>query len=314
MALFKSIQRVNIPFQAVLVRRVIPLPVKLGNSYLMSTEAKVNEIIVAKPLEHVAHVQISNQKAKNALSLGGAKQLSNEFKKLEDDANVRCVILSGDGPDFTSGVELKNFSMAYQKLQSIEDPGRKAKSLLRIIKAYQEPFKVMSDNVSKPIICCIHGLCFGLGMELAACSDIRFAAKDATMSVREVLISIAADVGSLQKLPKLFSNQSLLREYIYSGNDIPAEVARELGFVGRVFDNKDKTIEAAMSLAESIASKSPIAVQGSKVNLRFSENKSFKDGLDYNAVWNMSMLQSEDVLKSVMAILSKGDKVKFDDY
>lgn len=263
--------------------------------------------------KHVAHIQLNRPKARNAFGLETAREFIESLDRCETNAAIRCVLLSGSGPDLTSGVDLKSFMGVYSELQETEDVARKAKLLHRVIEQFQTPFKRM-HSFSKPIICVQHGLCYGLGMELAACSDIRYCSKDTRMSIREVLIGIAADVGSLQEMPRLVSNQSLLRELIYTGRDLSAQEALDLDFVSRVCDTKEAALAEAFETAELIAKRSPVAVQGSKRNLMFSRDKPFQVGLDYNAVWNMAMLQADDVAKAISAIMSKSDDVDYEDF
>jgi len=259
------------------------------------------------------HVELNRPKVKNAFGFESAEEFVAALELLEEDSSARCVVLSGKGPHFTSGVDLKSFMTGFAEVQDVDDAARRAKIMQKLIGKFQLPFKNM-HSFSKPIICVQHGLCFGLGMELAACSDIRYCSKDTQYAIREVLIGIAADVGSLQLMPKLVTNQSLLRELIYTGRDLSAEEALELGFVSRIFETKEAAIESATEMASLISRRSPVAVQGSKRNLKFSEDKPFQVGLEYNSTWNMSMIQSGDVAKAVEAILSKSDEVAFDNY
>lgn len=258
-------------------------------------------------------MQLNRPKVKNAFSLETGQELIKALNSLEQNPKVRCVLLSGKGEDLTSGVDLRSFMTVYGQLQETPDVGRKSKLLLSIIESFQAPFKAM-QTFSKPLICVQHGLCFGLGMELAACSDIRYCSRDVRMSIREVMIGIAADVGSLQAMPRLVSNQSLLRELIYTGRDLSGDEALSLGFVSKVCQTKQETVDEALKIATSISRRSPVAVQGSKQNLAFSADKPFDVGLRYNAIWNMSMMQSVDVEKAITAIFSRSDEVDFDDY
>lgn len=268
---------------------------------------------ISRPTINVAHIELNRPKVKNAFSLEVAKEFIQALDKLEDDKSTRCIVLSGFGPDLTSGVDLRSFMGLYNQLQEVEDHARKAKLLLSFVEQFQAPFKRMFE-FGKPIICVIHGTCYGLGIEMAACSDIRYCSKDAKIAIREVLIGIAADVGSLQELPRLVANQSLLRELIYTGRELTIDEASNIGLVSCVCDTKDLTIEAAIKTASVIAERSPVAVQGSKRNLRFSRDKPFLVGLDYNAVWNMTMMQSGDVNKAIEAILQRSSEVDYDPY
>lgn len=274
---------------------------------------KFNNLLITSPCEHVVAIELHKPQVKNAFCLNTAKDLVDALDSLESNSSVRCIILSGNGSDFTSGVDLKSFMGVYGQLQEIEDVAKRAKLLHNIIKQFQAPFRRLS-SFSKAIICVMHGLSIGLAMELAACSDIRYCSKNTKLAIREVMIGIAADVGSLQLLPRLASNQSMLNELIYTGKFFGPSEALELGFISRICDNKDSAVEAAMETARTIASRSPVAVQGSKVNLRFSRYKTLEDGLDYNAVWNMAMMQGEDVVKAVGAIMTRDEDVKFGDF
>lgn len=270
-------------------------------------------LLVKAAAKHVAHIQLNRPKVKNAFGLETAGEFIESLNDCETDPTIRCVLLSGSGPDFTSGVDLKSFMELYSHLQATEDVSRKAKLMHGVVEKFQQPFKRM-HSFSKPIICVQHGLCYGLGMELAACSDIRYCSRDTKMAIREVLIGIAADVGSLQEMPRLVSNQSRLRELIYTGRDLTSDEALDLGFVSSVYETKEAALNEALKTAELIAKRSPVAVQGSKRNLMFSRDKSFQVGLDYNAVWNMAMLQTDDAAKAISAIMSKSDEVDFEDF
>lgn len=269
--------------------------------------------MLTRPERHIAHLELNSPKSKNSFGLTTAKELNDCLDEIDNDPSIRCAILSGDGPDFTSGVDIKSFMGLYQKLNETEDVAHKAKLLHNIIKSFQQPF-IRMKKLSKPIICVAHGLCFGLGMELAACCDIRYCSKDTKFAIREVLIGIAADVGSLQLMPHLVSNQSLLRELIFTGRQMTIEDVLRLNFISHLSDTKDDALIEAFKTAKVIASRSPVAVQGSKQNLEFSHLKPYELGLDYNAIWNMSMIQGGDVAKAIGAIFSKDDKVEFEDY
>ena len=263
--------------------------------------------------KHVAHLELNSPKSKNAFSLETASELIEKLKQLEADPAIRCVILSGRGPDLTSGVDIKSFMGLYQKLQAVDDIARRSKLLRKMIEAFQEPFKCLYA-FEKPLISVQHGLSLGLGMELAACCDVRYCSRDVRMAIREVTIGIAADVGGLQLMPRLVANQSLLNELVFSGRFMSPDEALQLGFVSFVGDTKEATLAKAREMAETIASRSPVAVQGSKRNIRFSLNRPLEVGLDYNAIWNSAMMQGGDIGLAIGAILSKEEKVEFEDY
>jgi enoyl-CoA hydratase len=156
----------------------------------------------------------------------------------------------------------------------------------------------------KPVIAAVQGYCIGGGVDLIAACDIRLASADATFSVREAKVAIVADLGSLQRLPAIIS-AGHLAELAFTGKDISAARAREIGLVNDVAVDADGVRKAAYELAEEIAANSPIAVQGAKSVLAANEGRTVAEGLDYVATWNAGMLASDDLVEAMMAFMEK---------
>ncbi|KAK2510451.1 hypothetical protein Q9233_017727 [Columba guinea] len=169
---------------------------------------------------------------------------------------------------------------------------------------FQESFTAL-EKCPKPVIAAIHGACVGAGVDLISACDIRFCSQDAWFQVKEVDIGLAADVGTLQRLPKIVGSQSLVNELAFTARKMMAPEAQSCGLVSRVFADKEALLAGALEVAVAIAARSPVAVQGTKVNLLFSRDHSVPEGLRYVATWNMAMLQTEDILKSVQASMDK---------
>jgi enoyl-CoA hydratase len=123
---------------------------------------------------------------------------------------------------------------------------------------------------------------------------MRYATEDAYFSIREIDLGMAADVGTLQRLPKLIPD-GMVRELAYTGRNMGAEEARELGFVNRVYEDRETLMREVMLIAQNIAGKSPLAVRGSKEMLLYSRNHSVQDSLNYVATWNSGMLSEADL-------------------
>ena len=115
---------------------------------------------------------------------------------------------------------------------------------------------------------------------------------------------MVADVGTLQRLPRIF-NPGLVAELAFTGRDVDADEAREMGLVNRVYDDTNALMNGAVELAASIAANSPLAVQGSKAVLAATEHMSVDEALDYVAVWNAAFLHSNDLQEAVQAFLEK---------
>ncbi|XP_023395659.2 delta(3,5)-Delta(2,4)-dienoyl-CoA isomerase, mitochondrial-like isoform X2 [Loxodonta africana] len=269
---------------------------------------------------HILHVQINRPEKRNAMNKAFWSEMVECFKKISEDADCRAVVISGEGKMFTSDEETK--AQRRKKLQRAgidlmdmapvllqpqgDDAARRSWYLRKIISRYQETFSVI-EKCPKPVIAAIHGGCIGAGVDLITACDIRYCAQDAFFQVKEVDIGLAADVGTLQRLPRVIGSQSLVNELAFTARRMMADEALSSGLVSRVFPDKEATLDAAFTLAAEISSKSPLAVQGTKVNLVYARDHPVAAGLEFAHNWNMSMLQTDDVLKSVQAAMEKKD-------
>lgn len=158
----------------------------------------------------------------------------------------------------------------------------------------------------KPVIVLMHGYTYGLGIDLATACDMRLCADDTRFSVKEVDIGLAADVGTLSRLPKVMGGlTSWVKDVCLSAREFDAAEAFRVGFVSRVLPDKDELIKEGLKLAKLVASKSPVAVQGTKNILDATHGRTVEDHLYYTAVWNAAMLQSSDVKRATDARLKK---------
>jgi Delta3,5-Delta2,4-dienoyl-CoA isomerase len=187
----------------------------------------------------------------------------------------------------------------------VVDPSRKAAALRREILEYQDVISSVA-NCEKPVIALLHGYSYGLAIDLTSACDIRFCTKDTKFCVKEVDIGLAADVGTLSRLPKVVGGMtSWLKEVVLSARPFGAEEAHFNKFVSKVVDNKDELVQEGIKLATYIASKSPVAVQGSKNILDAAWGRTVEDNLNYTAVWNMGMLQSTDTQRAFLSGIQK---------
>ena len=139
---------------------------------------------------------------------------------------------------------------------------------------------------------------------MTCCADMRYATQDAYFSIKEVDIGMTADVGTLQRLPRLIPD-GVVRELAYTGRNLGAQEACEVGFVNRVFADRETMMIEVTAIAKSIASKSPLAVRGSKEMLIYSRDHSVTEGLNYIATWNAGMLSQADLESGMQAQMDK---------
>jgi enoyl-CoA hydratase len=137
---------------------------------------------------------------------------------------------------------------------------------------------------------------------------MRYATQDAYFSIREIDIGMTADVGTLQRLPKIIPD-GVVRELAYTGRDMGAQEARDVGFVNQVFEDKETMMREVTRIARDIASKSPLAMRGSKEMLLYSRDHSVAEGLNYIATWNAGMLSQADLQAGVLAQMEKKQAV-----
>eukprot|EP00397_Hematodinium_sp_SG-2012_P052324 GEMP01061799.1.p1 GENE.GEMP01061799.1~~GEMP01061799.1.p1 ORF type:complete len:178 (+),score=40.77 GEMP01061799.1:599-1132(+) len=161
------------------------------------------------------------------------------------------------------------------------------------------------DDCKKPVIAAVHGKCLGAAAELVAAADIRLCTEDVCFSIREVKVGLAPDLGALTRVQKICGNNSLVREACYTAKDFDAAEAQQMGFVSRVCSTKDACVAAALRLAGDIAENSPVAVATTKRTLNYCRDHTLKDGLEYVATINGSMLQSTDITEAIGAQMKK---------
>uniref|UniRef100_A0AAG5D1I8 Delta(3,5)-Delta(2,4)-dienoyl-CoA isomerase, mitochondrial n=1 Tax=Anopheles atroparvus TaxID=41427 RepID=A0AAG5D1I8_ANOAO len=260
---------------------------------------------LSTPSEYVVHVEFNRPERMNAFNRQLWTEIKDCFERLHDDPDCRAVVLSGgSSKHFTAGIDLFDMMSLGQELGAIEEVGRRGRLLEGTISLYQDCISAL-ERCYKPVIVAVHSGCIGAGLNLITAADVRYCTRDAFFSLKEVDIGLAADVGALQRLPRVVGNQSWVRELAFTARRFACEEAQAHGLVSRVFDTREALLEGALKLAQEIASKSPIAVQGTKKNIVYSGDHTVQEGLDHIRQINMLNLQSEDFLNAIMASQSK---------
>lgn len=249
----------------------------------------------------VAHLAMNRPERANAMSPDFWEELPRLMSALDRDEGVRCAVISGEGRNFTGGMDLSAFSDIAKLFD--EEPGRAAHALRDTILKLQEAFNAV-ERARFPVIAAVHGACVGAGVDLITACDMRLASTDAYFAIEEIHIGMAADVGTLQRLPKLIA-PAVAAELAFTGRRFSAEEAREYGLVSAVHGYREAVIHAALELAQEIAKKSPLAIAGIKRNLAYARDHSVADGLDYVATWNAGMLRGADLMAAVKAKMAK---------
>ncbi|RDD39819.1 Delta(3,5)-Delta(2,4)-dienoyl-CoA isomerase, mitochondrial [Trichoplax sp. H2] len=280
-----------------LVFQILSYP---GHGRMMSSY-QFNTLQVEQTGDNVYHVQLNRPDKRNSIDADMWKEIPQCFDSLGTDSSCRVIILSGAGKMFCSGIDLSVLAMLHDPNQEV---ARRAIAMRIAVKKFQDTFTSI-EKCPKPVIASIHGGCIGAGIDMTSACDIRLCSQDAFFSIKEVDMGLAADVGTLQRFPKIVGNDSLVRELVYTARNFSATEAKDIGFVSSVHADAKTLTDASIKLATNIASKSPVAITGSKINMNYSRDHSVDEGLNYIANWNMSMLQSEDLMTSVQAAMTK---------
>ncbi|KAL1642895.1 hypothetical protein SLS58_005136 [Diplodia intermedia] len=280
---------------------------------MSAEEYKYEYFNVTFPQEYVAHVEINRPEKLNAFVEKMWLNLSAILTRLSTSPTVRAILLTGAGPRaFTAGLDVTAASESGILASTSNpplDPARHAFHNLSHISEFQSCISAL-ERCAKPVVAVLHGIAYGLAIDLALACDVRLCAADARLAVKEVDIGIAADIGTLTRLPKSVGSASWAKDVALTARVFGADEALAQGFVSAVFPGKEEAVAAGLAKAGLMAAKSPVAVQGTKELLNYSRDHTTEEGLRYTAVWNSAMLQTNDIKDALMSGLKK-TKPKF---
>lgn len=248
--------------------------------------------------DKIAHVQFNRPEKSNALDQTAWDEMEAIFKAMDERSDVRVIVLSGEGRNFCAGIDLSLLMNIAQSFAS-EDEGRKREQLRRNVHRLQAPINAI-EQCSKPVLAAIHRACVGGAIDIISACDMRYCTEDAFFSIEEINVGMVADLGTLQRLPKLIG-EGITRELAFTGRRMMADEALDHRLVNHVYADKDTMLDEVIQLAEIIATKSPLSVRGTKQVMNFSRDHSVADGLEYIATWNAAMLLSNDITEAMTA-------------
>ncbi|EIE99429.1 crotonase/enoyl-CoA hydratase family protein [Saccharomonospora glauca] len=252
---------------------------------------------------HVAEVTLLGPGKGNAMGPDFWRELPLAFAELDRDPEVRAIVLTGSGRNFSYGLDLAAMLPSWTEYLGGDALARPRREFLDEIRRMQDSITAVA-RTRKPVIAAVSGWCIGGGVDLISAADIRLASADARFSVREVRVAIVADMGSLQRLASIIG-EGHLRELAFTGKDIDAARADKIGLVNDVYPDRDATLDAARKLAADIAANPPLVVQGVKDVLSVNTEQRIDAGLRYVATWNAAFLPSHDLNEAVQAFLQR---------
>jgi enoyl-CoA hydratase len=263
-----------------------------------------SEVLTLEVDGHVATLWLDRAEARNAMGSALWRDLPLAAAAVASERDIRVLIIAAKGPHFSVGLDLKEFGGGFAAgASSSSSKARSNEQTYKAVRTMQASVTSIAD-LAVPVIAAIHGYCIGGGVDLVSACDVRLCSNDTKFSVRETKVAIVADLGSLQRLPKIIS-AGHLAEMAYTGKDIDATRALAIGLVNAVYGNADEVLAGAKYLANEIAQNSPLAVQGTKAVLAANDGRSVDEGLEFVARWNTMYLQSNDLREAMMAFVEK---------
>ena len=256
---------------------------------------------------HVANLVLSRPDELNTMSRDFWVELGDVLEEINRNSEIRVVVMSSTGKHFCAGMDLNAFANGVDNIPDDKKPddARIGEAVYRVAKELQEYISTL-EKIRVPVIAAIQGGCIGGAVDLVTACDIRLASNDAFFCIQEINIGMAADVGTIQRLPKIIPD-SKMREMAYTGRRMLADEAKDSGLVGEVYDTQEEMLDAVHKLAAEIASKSPVAIYGLKAVMNYSRDHNVSDSLDFNALWSGAMLSQKDMTEAMTAHMEKRD-------
>ena len=252
--------------------------------------------------DHIATVRLNRPDKANAMNATMWQEIRQAFQWVDTTPEARVAVLQGEGKLFTAGIDLQMMMGLGPQIQNDCD-GRTREALRRVILDLQDTLTSL-ERCRKPVLAAIHGGCIGGGIDLVTCADMRYASSDAYFTIKEIDIGMTADVGTLQRLPKLVG-EGIVRELAYTGRKFDAQEAKDIGLVNRVFESREALYAGVREIAATIAAKSPLSIRGTKEMITYARDHSVADSLNYIATWNAAMLMSQDLTEAMMSSMAK---------
>ncbi|MFT6290701.1 MAG: enoyl-CoA hydratase [Ilumatobacter sp.] len=251
--------------------------------------------------DKVGHIKMIRPEKANSMVPSFWSDLPVIVDEMSASGSVRAIVLSAEGRHFCSGMDLSVFSSGNNGLQSGASGyrSRRNERFRSTALHLQDSFTAL-ERARMPVLCAIQGACVGGGIDMVSATDMRYATEDAFFSIAEINIGMTADVGTLQRMPKLVA-EGIVRELAYTGRRWSAAEAHAAGFVNAVYPDHESLVDGVMGIAAEIATKSPMAIWGTKQTMHYTRDHSVSDGLEFIANWNAAMFDTDDMTEAATA-------------
>ena len=258
----------------------------------------------------VTHVQLSRGDNLNTMIPAFWSELPKIINAISDEGKARAIVISSTGKHFCAGMDLSVFTSGGLEIGAKIEKGRR-NALTRGSALHLQDSFTCFEKARMPVLTAIQGGCVGGAVDMVTAADMRYASEDAWFCIQEINIGMTADVGTLQRLPKIIP-EGVARELAYTGRRMSAKKAYEVGLVNQIFSTHEELVEGVLDIAGEIATKSPLAIWGTKESINFTRDHSVADSLNFIATWQAGMYQPQD-MASVFEAQSKNEEPEFDD-
>ena len=250
--------------------------------------------------DHVAHLVLNRPQALNTMHPTFWRELDEVLTTLHREGQARALVISSTGKHFSAGMALEAFSGAIT-MDDATPEGRSA--MFDLLTDMQSTFTKL-ETLRIPVIAAIQGGCIGGAVDMVTACCIRYATADSFFSIQEINIGMVADVGTLQRLPKLVP-LGVVKELAYTGRRLSAQRALGYGLVNEVFDTQDAMVAAALQCAGEIAAKPPVAMWGTKQVIHYARDHSVDDSLKQMGWIQGAIWSNAHVRESIVAMKEK---------
>ena len=249
---------------------------------------------------HIAHLVLNKPEAMNTMHPTFWRELDGVLTELHQDGKARALVISSTGKHFSAGMALETFAGAI----TMDDQSPEGRAAIFDVLADMQATFTKLETLRIPVIAAIQGGCIGGAVDMVSACCIRYATAQTFFCIQEINIGMVADVGTLQRLPKLIP-LAVVKEMAYTGKRLDAQRALQYGLVNAIFDTEAAMLEAALQCAADIASKPPIAIWGTKQAIHYARDHSVDDALKQMGWLQGAIWSNRHVMEAVMAMKTK---------